>query len=47
LGIKTEIETVRGLIIGDYIIFYEDTDEMIIVHTLWGSRQNPDSLKIK
>jgi plasmid stabilization system protein ParE len=44
-GIKTEIESVRGLIIGDFIIFYEDTNEMIIVHTLWDSRPNPDSLK--
>jgi addiction module RelE/StbE family toxin len=47
LGIKTEIESVRGLIIGDYILFYENTDEMIIVHTLWDNRQNSDSLKIK
>jgi addiction module RelE/StbE family toxin len=46
LGIKTEIESVRGLIIGDYILFYEETEDMIIVHTLWDSRQNPDDLKI-
>jgi plasmid stabilization system protein ParE len=47
LGIKTEIESVRGLIIGDYIIFYEETEDMIVVHTLWDSRQNPDDLRIK
>jgi len=46
LGIRTEIESVRGLIIGDYILFYEETEDMIIVHTLWDSRQNPDDLKI-
>ena len=47
LGIKSEIDTVRALIIGDYIIFYEVFEEGIIVHTLWDSRQNPDDLKIK
>ena len=47
LGIKTEIESVRGFIIGDYIIFYEATQDKIIVHTIWDSRQNPDDLKIK
>jgi plasmid stabilization system protein ParE len=47
LGIKTEIASVRGFSIGDYIVFYEETTEMIVVHTVWDSRQNPDSLKIK
>jgi len=26
LGISTEIESVRGLIVDDYILFYEDTE---------------------
>ncbi len=47
LGIKTEIESVRGLIIGDYILFYEDINDKIIVHTLWDSRQNPADLEVK
>jgi toxin YoeB len=47
LGKKTEIENVRGLIIGDYIIYYEFTDDLIIVHTLWDCRKDPDTLKIK
>jgi len=47
LGIKTEIESVRGLIIGDYILFYEVNETKIIVHTLWDCKQNPDELKIK
>jgi len=46
LGINTEIENVRGLIIGEYIIFYQITDEMIIVHSVWDCRQNPENLKI-
>ena len=47
LGIKTEIDAVRGLIVGNYIIFYECTKDKIIVHTLWDSRQNPEKLNIK
>ena len=45
LGIKTEIDSVRGLIIGDYILFYEITSDKIIIHTLWDSKQNPQDLK--
>jgi plasmid stabilization system protein ParE len=44
LGIKTEIESIRGLITGDYIIFYEYSDDKIIVHSIWDCRQNPDDL---
>ena len=47
IGIKTEIESVRGLIVDDYILFYEFDSERIIVLTLWDCRQNPDDLRIK
>jgi addiction module RelE/StbE family toxin len=47
LGIKSEIESVRGLIVGNYILFYEVKNELIIVHSLWDCRQNPDDLIIK
>jgi hypothetical protein len=47
LGIKSEIEFVRGLIIEDYILFYEFDNEKIIVHTLWDCKQNPEDLRIK
>ena len=47
IGIKTEIESVRGLIVYDFILFYEFDRERIILHTLWDSRQNPDDLSIK
>ncbi len=47
IGIKTEIESVRGLIVDDFILFYEFDRERIILHTLWDSRQNPDDLSIK
>ena len=47
LGKKTEIEDVRGLIVGDYILFYEQTKEYFIIHTLWDCHQNPSNLLIK
>jgi hypothetical protein len=46
IGIKTELDSVRGLIVGDFILFYELTSELILVHTLWDCRQNPDDLRI-
>ncbi len=47
LGLKTTEESVRGLIIDTYIIYYEVTDDKIIIHTIWDCRQNPDSKIIK
>ena len=47
LGIKTEIESVRGLIVDEYIIYYEQQDNSIIIHTIWDSRQDPDTLIVK
>ncbi|MBI4648249.1 MAG: type II toxin-antitoxin system RelE/ParE family toxin [Bacteroidia bacterium] len=47
LGKKSEIEDVRGIIVGDYILFYEQTPKNIIVHTVWDCRQNPAKLTIK
>jgi toxin YoeB len=41
IGLKTTKEYTRGLIIDDYIIYYEITDDKIIIHTIWDSRQNP------
>jgi plasmid stabilization system protein ParE len=47
IGIKTELNSVRGLIVEEFILYYEVTAEMIIVHTLWDSRQNPTDMRIK
>ena len=47
LGLKTSEESVRGLIIDTYIIYYEVTVEKIIIHTIWDCRQDPDSKIIK
>ncbi|MCF8297245.1 MAG: type II toxin-antitoxin system RelE/ParE family toxin [Saprospiraceae bacterium] len=47
IGMKTHIESIRGLIIDDYIFFYEIENNNIIIHTVWDCRQNPDDLIIK
>jgi len=47
LGLKTSEDSTRGLIIDNYIVYYEITDDMIIVHSIWDSRQNPDNKIIK
>jgi len=47
IGIKTEFDSVRGLIVENYILFYEYSPELIIIHSVWDCRQNPDHLTIK
>jgi plasmid stabilization system protein ParE len=47
LGLKTTEDSVRGLIIESYIIYYEITEDKIIIHTIWDCRQDPDSKIIK
>ena len=46
-GVKSNLESIRGLIIDAYIVFYEFNNEHVIIHTIWDSRQNPNNLKIK
>jgi hypothetical protein len=46
LGIKRDIESVRGLIVDEFILFYEVTPEIICIYTLWDCIQNPDDLTI-
>jgi len=47
IGILTSDESIQGLIVDDYIIFYESQPERIIIHTIWDCRQNPDDLRVK
>ena len=47
MGIKTDIKGVRGIIIENFVLFYEVDKGSIIVHYIWDSRQNPDELSIK
>ena len=45
IGIKTKLENIRGLIIEDYIIFYEILETRILILKVWDCRQNPEILK--
>jgi plasmid stabilization system protein ParE len=48
IGKRTDMDSVRGIIVGDYILFYESTKDSLFVHVLWDTRQNhPDKLEIK
>jgi plasmid stabilization system protein ParE len=45
-GIKTKLDQIRGLIIEDYIIFYEILEDRIMILKVWDCRQDPDKLNI-
>lgn len=47
IGHKSDFESVRGLIIKSYIIFYENFPDKILIHSIWDCKQNPNDLKIK
>jgi len=41
IGIKTEIESVRALITGDYQIIYEIHRGLVVVAMIWDCRRDP------
>lgn len=47
LGVKTKFEHIRGLIVNNYILYYEISDSYITVLKIWDSRQNPNKLVFK
>ena len=44
IGKKTNEINVRGLLIENYILFYELNDKAIVILSVWDTRQNPDKL---
>jgi len=46
LGIQSDVEHIRTLIEGDYVIFYQVVEETVRIITIWDCRQNPDNLTI-
>ena len=44
IGLKTEIKDIRVFIKENYKIFYQIDDDKLIVHLVWDSRQNPESI---
>ena len=47
IGITTSYLNIRGMIIDDYTLYYEVTNEKIIVHILRDNRQDPNELIIR
>ncbi|MCF8359520.1 MAG: type II toxin-antitoxin system RelE/ParE family toxin [Prolixibacteraceae bacterium] len=46
IGIKTDFDSVRVLITGDYQIIYEIFDQLLLIIMIWDCRQNPDDKRI-
>jgi addiction module RelE/StbE family toxin len=46
IGLKTDIQGVRNIIIQDYCIFYRKNEKNIEIITIWDSRQDPNNLII-
>lgn len=44
IGKKTNEINVRGLLVENYILFYELNDNVIVILSVWDTRQNPDKL---
>ena len=47
IGMKSDYENIRGLIVGNYTVFYEVTPNKIVVHSLWDNRQDSDEIIIR
>jgi len=43
LGIQTDFETVRVLIINNYQIIYEIFEDLILIIMIWDCRRNPEN----
>lgn len=41
IGIATDLENVRGLIMNDYVLFYEVLAQFILIHSILDTRQSP------
>ena len=42
IGIKTDIESVRALITGDYQIIYEIHEYLVVIVMIWDCRRDPE-----
>jgi len=45
VGLKTDVDNIRFLIIKYYLLFYEVETGRIVIHSIWDSRQDPDQMK--
>ncbi len=47
IGIITNKQDIRGLIVNDYTIFYKLSVDSIEIITVWDNRQNPNKIDYK
>ncbi|MBW1298515.1 type II toxin-antitoxin system RelE/ParE family toxin [Aquimarina litoralis] len=47
IGIKTEIDSIRVLIKGNYKVFYENKPSEIIILLVWDTRQDPTKIPLE
>ena len=47
IGRKTDFENVRVKLVRDYLIFYEENENEILILTIWDNRRNPEDLKVE
>jgi toxin YoeB len=45
IGRKTDLMNVRVKLVKDYLLFYEETENNLIILTIWDNRRNPSELK--
>jgi plasmid stabilization system protein ParE len=44
LGRQTDQGHIRFIVIKDYLLFYTNEQDRIVIHTVWDSRQDPEQL---
>ena len=44
IGRKTDIENVRVKLVRDFLLFYEEREDEIIILSIWDNRRNPDEV---
>ena len=47
LGVQSDIQNIKNLIVGDYSIFYEIGATTIEIIAIWDNRQNPENIHKK
>ncbi|RYD80719.1 MAG: type II toxin-antitoxin system RelE/ParE family toxin, partial [Sphingobacteriales bacterium] len=47
IGKQTSDSNVRFKVVREYLLFYEISEDEIIILTVWDNRQNPENLALK
>jgi hypothetical protein len=47
IGFLTNIENVRGIVEGNYIVFYKIEKDQIEIITIWDTRKEPQTMEIQ